>query len=54
MSETANHGASTWDYLLMAVVVFCLERQLAPEQLIPNESAKAVVNRPGFRRGSVP
>lgn len=40
--EVARHGVSAWRYLLVAVVVNCLEADVDPAQLLPDEAAKAV------------
>jgi hypothetical protein len=42
ISETASHGTSAWDYLLLGVVALCLEQQIEPADLVPDSYAKAV------------
>lgn len=42
LSETASHGASTWDYLLLAAVALCLHLDLEPTDVVPDTFAKAV------------
>lgn len=42
VAETANHGASAWEYVKSAVAIHCQGHQLEPITLIPSESAEAV------------
>lgn len=51
ISETASHGTSAWDYLLLGVVAFCLEQQIEPTDLVPDRYAKAVGTAEGAWRG---
>lgn len=50
ISETASHGTSTWDYLLLGAVARCLEQQLEPTDLVPDNYAKAVGTAEGAWR----
>jgi hypothetical protein len=42
VSETANHGVSAWQYLLLATVVFAQQHDWDPMSLVPDDLAKAV------------
>lgn len=50
ISETASHGTSAWDYLLLGAVSLCLEQQLEPTDLVPGGYAKAVGTAEGTWR----
>lgn len=50
VAETATHGTSTWDYLLLAIVARCLEQGLPYKEVVPGDFAKQVGDMEGTWR----